>query len=550
MFRVKIGLLAALLVVLLTVMIYLTITSPLSDGTKAKVRSSVIRAATLVTKTQRLEAYDLLSKAQEIAGSEVLKAFKDGVKSAPSLPWEGPEMAMDPAVRKLFIQGNIICPGKVASVPDLGGSDVQTRKRREQLVGVWDKVFMSVKDTDTALKSAVKPRSTEVFGKPAFVAIVGKDGTIIARDMDDDGHWCGNALTRKGKDGKKVPFKNVTAALGGVPSTDIWDRGAKMWRTAATPVKVAGMVMGALVIAYEITTAETRKERDLFGTHVAYFKGKSIMAFSFSKQGAVSQEDAPMADALRLALFVGEPGKHVAKSILDQQPSEPFHVSFGEETYEAITGFLPGQSSHHNAGFVVLSSLTAAKQPVNRIRWLLLVMGLFSLIFVLGGMYVITRHFVNAEDILELGVSEIINGNLEYIFEGKGEFEGLANAINVMLARLLGRPEPGEELDEDEAMLDPMVLLIGEADEQDQGSEMATQLAAEIEEAYYARIYKEYIDMRQEYGLPTDGLDPDYMIQKLKANESLLKAKYKADRLRFEVAADEDGRVVLKPVLL
>ncbi len=550
MFRVKIGLLAALLVVLLTVVIYLTITSPLSIGVKAKVRSSVVRAATLVTKTQRLEAYDLLTKAQEIAGSDALKAFKKSVVTTPALPWEGPDMAMDPAVKKLFIQGNIICPRKVAHVPELGGSEPETRKKREQLVGVWDKVFMSVKNTDIALKSAAKPRSTEVFGKPAFVGIIGKKGTIIARDMDDDGHWCGSVLTYPGKDGKKVLFKNIVAALEGIPSTDIWDRGAKVWRVAATPVKVAGKVEGALVIAYEITTAETRKEHDQFGTHVAYFKGKSILAFSFSVQGAVSKEDASKADALRQALFVGEPGKHVAKSLADQQPSEPFQLTFLNETYDAISGFLPGQSSHQNSGFVVLSSLTEAKKPVNHIRWMLLVMGLFSLIFVLGGMYVITRHFVNAEDKLELGVSEVINGNLEYIFEGKGEFEGLANAINVMLARLLGRPEPGEELDEDESMLDPKVLQIGEADDEDLDSEMATALAAEMEEAYHARLYKEYVDMRQEYGLPTEGLELDYMIQKLKANEALLKAKYKTDRLRFAVAADDEGRVVLKPVRL
>ncbi len=548
MFRVKIGLLAALLVVLLTVVIYLTITTPLSGGVKETVRSSVDRAATLVTKTQRLEAYDLLSKAVEIADSKVIKPFKDSAVGTPKLPWEGPDMVIDPAVKKLFIQGNIICPRKVAHVEGLGGTDVETRKKREQLVGVWDKVFMVIKNTDIMLKSAAKPRSTEVFGKPAFVGLISKSGLIIARDMDADGHWCGSVMTYKGEGGKKVLYKNIQAALGGVPSTDIWDRGAKVWRTAATPVKVAGKVAGALVIAYEITTAETRKEHDQFGTHVAYFKDKDIMAFSFSLTGAASKEDASKADALKQALFAGEAAKHVAKAMSDQKPSEPFQLTFINETYDAIAGFLPGQLSHSNSGFVVLSSLTKAKEPVNRIRWMLMIMGIFSLLLVLGGMYVITRHFINAEDKLELGVSEIINGNLEYIFEGKGEFEGLANAINVMLARLLGRPEPGEELDEDEAMLDPMVLIFGELDEDDSGSEMASTLGDEMEETYLARLYKEYVDMRQEYGLPTEGLELDYFIQKLKANTTLHKAKYKADNLRFAVNADDEGRVLLKPV--
>ena len=566
MFRVKIGLLAALLVILLTVVIYLTIVTPLSTGAKTRVRSSVARAAKLVTKTQRLQAYDLLSKAQEIADSDLLKAFKQSVVSAPELPWQAAEgTPLDPAVKKLFFQGSIICPRKVSRVPGLGGTDEETRKKRQQLVVAWDKTFSAIESIDKALVSAPKPRSSEVFGKPAFVGIIGKKGTIVARDMDADGHWCGSVLTYTLNGGKKILFKNIMAALTGVPSTDIWDRGAKMWRAAATPVKVAGKVEGALIIAYEITNAEARKERDQFGTHVAYFKGgnvqgdaQSIMAFSFSQAGSTSKEDAPKADALRLALFAARkkadepmlPGDHVAKSLTDKTPSEPFRLSFFNEKYDAITGFLPGQTSHQNAGFVVLTSLTEANKPVNRIRWMILVMGIFSMILVLGGMYIITRHFVSAEDKLELGVSEVINGNLEYIFEGKGEFEGLANAINVMLARLLGRPEPGEEMDEDEAMLDPTVLLIGEADDADTGSEMATKLAAEIEEAYHARLYKQYLDTRQEYGLPTEGLEPDTMIAKLKANEALLKAKYKADRIRFAVDIDEDGRVVFKPVLI
>ena len=40
------------------------------------------------------------------------------------------------------------------------------------------------------------------------------------------------------------------------------------------------------------------------------------------------------------------------------------------------------------------------------------------------------------------GVAEVINGNRDYMFESPSQdFEGLANGLNVMLARLLGRPE-------------------------------------------------------------------------------------------------------------
>ena len=51
-----------------------------------------------------------------------------------------------------------------------------------------------------------------------------------------------------------------------------------------------------------------------------------------------------------------------------------------------------------------------------------------------------------------LGVGEIINGNIDYMFKPVGQdFEGLSNALNVMLARLLGREEVSDEEGEDEA---------------------------------------------------------------------------------------------------
>ena len=57
-----------------------------------------------------------------------------------------------------------------------------------------------------------------------------------------------------------------------------------------------------------------------------------------------------------------------------------------------------------------------------------------------------SRRFLITIDQIEQGVTEIINGNHDYVFEKQGnlDFEGLENALNVMVARLLGRPEPSE----------------------------------------------------------------------------------------------------------
>ena len=43
-------------------------------------------------------------------------------------------------------------------------------------------------------------------------------------------------------------------------------------------------------------------------------------------------------------------------------------------------------------------------------------------------------------------MAEVINGNRDYSFDSPSkDFEGLANGLNVMLARLLGRPDPSDD---------------------------------------------------------------------------------------------------------
>ena len=77
-------------------------------------------------------------------------------------------------------------------------------------------------------------------------------------------------------------------------------------------------------------------------------------------------------------------------------------------------------------------------------------LGVIGLIAAIGGTVFTARRFLVPLDRVEAGVSEVINGNHDYVFESPSpDFEGLANGLNVMVARLLGRPEPGEEDDEE-----------------------------------------------------------------------------------------------------
>jgi hypothetical protein len=474
-FRVKISLIAAALVLVLTVGIYLVTVLPLSQSTLEGVRKSVQRASSLVTRSQKLHGYDLVALAQTVAAEDE------------------------------FIAG------------------VQIDDENKRRAGVYD----AIDQYDKKLKS--QGRKADFFG------VVDKEGAIIARDLDINNLY-----------GEKLPYKNIQKALKGEASRDIWHWTKKnlMMRSAAAPVFVNGQIEGAVVIAYELTAAEAREEADQFGTQVAYFIGKTVRASSFSLPGDDNREDAQKVAALQRELYDGVAlGK---KGLEQDKPTEITTVTLQGEEHLAIAGPVPGRLTEREVGYVVLASLESALAPVNRIRWMFLVLGLATLILLLGGMFMVSQHYVNEEDKLELGVNEVINGNLDYTFEQVEEFEGLANAINVMLARLLGRPEPGEE-EEAEAWRSDVLFVEEVTGDHTREAQKAMQLLQETEDQYYARIHHEYITARRKFNLPVDDITLESLTQKLKANAAVIKAKHKCRDVRFEVK-EEGGKVSLKPI--
>ena len=482
MFRVKIGLVGAGLVVAVMVFTYLLTVMPMDKEAGARTRTSVLGASALVQGMHELKARVLADLAQQAAA------------------------------RKDIIDAVQI---------------VDEQKRREATFGALT-IF------DDRLRNEGR--------KAHFLGVVDKLGAVVARDLDPQNLY-----------GEKLPFKSVQSALRGSTATDTlgpkditWTKN-KMMRAAAAPIRAAnGEVKGAVVIAYEVTAADARELHAQFGTtEVAYFMDDAVRASSFSL--GENAEDAGKVEALTREML-GSPSAPAKEALAQRKPTDVLQVKLQGVSYLLVTGPLPMRLTNPTAGYVVLASLTAAQQPVSRVRWMFLALTLVMLLLVGGGMFLVAKHFVDAEDKLELGVTELINGNIDYSFDVVEEFEGLANGLNVMLARLLGRPEPGEDGEDQEALFRPEVIQLEELDPNpDPG--LVRQLASEPEDAYYARLHAEYVEARRGYNLPVDGLTLESLTQKVRANEGLLKARHKAQMIRFTVQA-QPGKVSLKPIRL
>ena len=243
------------------------------------------------------------------------------------------------------------------------------------------------------------------------------------------------------------------------------------------------------------------------------------------------------------------PSKGQAKVTIDGVPYVAAAITMPRST--SNPGRMPKDYPAVAATAMVLSPIVDAANTAGTIKLFIILLGIGALGISLVGLYLSHRRLIAQVDQIELGVTDIINGNVDRTFRPVGlELDGLANGLNVMLARLLGRPEPGEEeFDEDGNPIIPGRVEFEEGENGDappQTDPALAALAQESEPDYYKRVFTEYVAARKAVGSPDD-VSFENFIAKLKVNEGKLKAQYQCRAVRFRVIT-KDNKVSLKPV--
>lgn len=319
------------------------------------------------------------------------------------------------------------------------------------------------------------------------------------------------------------------------------------------------VIAGVVVAAYAITAKAAQAEDDLLGVRVAYFDSKHVSATSFKRD---RDEDTEMQSKINKTL---DAAKLRARALDDKHPDSekvtPVDVD-GKKYLAATvrltrqhTKELPADYPPQDAGALVLISVGDEAAAFTRsAKIFILLLGIGAIVVALFGLYLMHHRYDHQIDEIEIGLAEIINGNLDRTFQPVGaELDGLANGLNVVLARLLGRPEPGEEaFDENGNPIIPGKVDFEEPPESADGAaapapdpELAA-LAQEPEPDYYKRLFTEYVAARKQTGSPDD-VSFESFIAKLRVNEGKLKAQYQCRAVRFRVVL-KDGKVSLKPV--
>jgi len=390
--------------------------------------------------------------------------------------------------------------------------------------------------------------------KPDIIALVDATGDLLAM------HEVPTVVPKQWKNAKGesiLPALNVVLGKRVIIS-DIWDYGEKgMMKLGVAPVidpeaPVSAkdpdgvVIIGAIVVAYAQTAKNAQQDKALLGTEIAYFDGKRVVASSFTRGGG--DEDTAKARALGQLLERGTINETGGKQRIAIDGSD--YIVAAVKMPRKTTKELPADYPPVTAGALVMSPITSAGSNAGTVKLFILLVGAGALAMAMLGVYLTHRRVMAQVDQVEQGVTDIINGNVDRTFRPVGEeLDGLSNGLNVMLARLLGRPEPGEEEFDDEG--NPIIPGRVEFDEGESGGAPAVDpdiaaLAQESEPDYYKRIYTEYLAAKRASGKPDD-VSFENFIAKLKVNEGKLKAQYQCRAVRFRVVT-KDGKVTLKPV--
>lgn len=492
MHRMKIGLVAAIILLGLTLGVYATLTRDLREGAIRDVETAVSRAQRMHQSMARLESLDF---ANLVAG-----------------------LSHHPAVVGVFDKGS------------------ETARRQA--------AFEQCEALNASLQTGSKRKAD-------FVAILDSRGTVVARDL--------NANANYGEDWRSQ-YPAIGTALHGEPTKDVWTFAGRMTRVAVAPIALPdGTIRGALVVGYVLTARDAQEKHEILGSEVAYFHNGKVHTSSFVSEGTgdgakePAKEDGNKTQALNAILFQS-PEKWGQQVVQKGARSDLFHLTLDGREYAAVAAPLQGNAFDKTSGVVVLASITDQLDSVSGAGAKVIGFGLLAILVAVAASVLTAVRFIKPLDKIELGVAEIINGNIDYMFKPVGQdFEGLSNALNVMLARLLGREEPNEEEGEDEAdeankwKSEQMLVEEASAAAAAGGDPEAAALGQEAEPIYFARIFNEYNTALKSQGKPTKGITVQAFTAKLRLIEGGLKQKWKCRMVRFRVNAKGD-QVTLKPV--
>jgi hypothetical protein len=360
--------------------------------------------------------------------------------------------------------------------------------------------------------------------KPSIVAVVDNSGKIVGRNGSD--------LNRGEDIGSAYPaFKEAIAKAQ--PGSDVWTDKARADQYIASyvPVRDENRAAGMLLIGIAINDALARVGDITTGRGVLLVTANGDVAANSGNAGedvknAVKASVQDVKNSLSTGNVVASGNGDVIFA------SAPL-AGFGDGHHIAAVAAAP-KSLLPGADAIPLSILG--------------VMAL-GLVLVIAGGWFLGNYISRPIAALEEGLLMILNGQTDKRFElDHAELGGLAFRIDQLLNQLMGVEEDNTD-DEGRVSKAPTAANFGDALSVDKSGQSAAggevdaaKLAAEPIDAYYARLYREYIAAKKALGEQVDHITDAAFKSRIQGMETDASAKH-GRPVRYHVQSN--GREVV-----
>ncbi len=282
--------------------------------------------------------------------------------------------------------------------------------------------------------------------RPDLVVVTDRKGTAIARNITPNACPVGHPI------GKAMPV--VNRALDGEAAYIVWSTddspfsakkrddkfcqlmNSGLMELAAAPIWYGDDIAGSLVLGFEISNGNAKKNAEMLGLQVAVLKGKEVLATSLATDKA--------RQSLEKELVRADVAQKISDTARSGSRSTIFEIEVEGESFLAQAVPVPTASKEHLVTNLIMGSIDSATEGLGALRVIpvLTLVGLL-LVFIVG--MVLSYHFMKPIMAIEEGILKVINGEIHYRFDVKSsEVGGLSYRINQMIGALTGEDEDSD----------------------------------------------------------------------------------------------------------
>jgi HAMP domain-containing protein len=407
-------------------------------------------------------------------------------------------------------------------------------------------------DTRRARANAAADKVAEWFrdpsrrgklGRPDVVIVTDASGKVVARDHDPR-RMFGVALAGS------LPILRAVLEEGRAES-DVWsneEHGLVTQQIAAAPIRdERGAVRGALLVGYGLTDGVVSAHAKMLGRDLAFVVDGRVVAASLPQSAVTALERSLAEPAVAGGL----------RDLTEKAAAPRFELTLAEREYTGTARRLP-----RTDGLPVTAVLLASRDET---EGLLAAVGLiwpltaaFAVLAVVFA-WIMANSVLVPVSVIEEGVLSIVTGNLRHRIDvDDADLGGLAYRINQLVSALTGESEAAESPMKEEgwgtfdstlsqpSSMEPAAAPLPTDPVDD--PEIAAALAAESEEVYLARVFREYADAKRAVGEDLGKISAEKFSERLRGSAHAMGERHGCP-VRFRVEEGE-GRVILRPVLL